>query len=104
MLNCTPPSRDVFSAGPLTPAAARIRQLISPEMIARVRAKGLNLQGINQEMVDKVKSLIDNGEAPTLLSAIRLAGGRVNESKLYIAEIRLLDEVSGLYARKVQSR
>ena len=104
MLDCTPPSHDVFSAGPLTPAAARIQQLISPDRIACVRAKGLDFQGINRKMVNKVRSLIDTGEAPALMDAIRLAGGRVNESKLYVAEMKSLDEASGLYARKVLFR
>lgn len=77
MLDCTPPSRDVFSTGPLTPAAARIQQLIPPDRIARVRAKGLDFQGINQERGNKMKSLIDTGEASApLMDAIRLAGGR----------------------------
>lgn len=81
------PSHDVFSPGPFTPAAAKVRKLITPEMVARVRALGLDGEGISPAMMAKVKALLDNGESPTLTQAIRLAGGRVNEVEWYRIEI-----------------
>ena len=80
-------SPDVFSVGPLTPAAARIRRLITSEMIARVQAMGLSGQGISNAMVSKVNALINSCEAKTLVGAIRIAGGRLNDFELYVAEM-----------------